>query len=101
MLLLMFQGIEPEFATHAPAPLIGSGGVLAWKKQYEEEQRRQKKRDFALEMLREQENYKRLKRKLAMHMAMLDDVSGGGLVRLEAKITAIENEIKRMEWDIQ
>jgi hypothetical protein len=34
-------------------------------------------------------------------MAMLDDVSGRSLVKLEAKITAIENEIKRMEWDIQ
>jgi hypothetical protein len=96
LLLLNDNSCEFEPGVSGPA---GAGGAIAWKKQYEEEQRRQKKRDFALERLREQEFYKRLKRKLAMYQAMLEDVSGRGLVRLEAKITSIENEIKRLEWD--
>jgi hypothetical protein len=86
----------PEVPT--PHSISGAGGALAWRARYREEEGEKRRRAALLALIRSSDDYKRLKRKLAMLQEHLLDARGRAeTVTIKEKIAEIESQIEMME----
>jgi hypothetical protein len=82
----------------APIPTIGAGGAKAWHDRYREDGLEKVRRAYLLALIRQSDDYKRLKRKLAMlHEHLLDARGRVETVTVREKIAEIEAQIEMME----
>jgi predicted secreted protein len=86
---------EPEPESH---PTIGAGGAKAWSDRYRENTAEKQRRAMLLALIRSSDDYRRLKRKLAMLQEHLLDARGRvETVTVKEKIAEIERQIEMME----
>jgi predicted nuclease of restriction endonuclease-like RecB superfamily len=83
---------------HAPHTVVGAGGARAWRDRYREDGLEKVRRAYLLALVRQSDDYKRLKRKLAMLREHLLDARGRvETVTVREKIADIEAQIEMME----
>jgi hypothetical protein len=76
----------------------GAGGARAWRDRYREDGLEKQRRAMLLALIRSSDDYKRLKRKLAMLQEHLLDARGRvETVTVKEKIAEIEAQIEMME----
>jgi hypothetical protein len=76
----------------------GAGGALAWRRRHQEHETEKRRRAALLALIRQSDDYKRLKRKLAMLQEhLLDAVGRVETVTVKDKIAEIEAQIEMME----
>jgi hypothetical protein len=81
-----------------PLPSTGAGGALAWRTRQREEEGEKRRRAALLLLIRASDDYRRLKRKLAMLQEHLLDARGRvETVTVKEKIADIEAQIEMME----
>jgi hypothetical protein len=97
-----FDGVVP--VSPSPQDLVppaveqGAGGALAWRARYQEEDGKKRRRAALLALIRGSDDYKRLKRRLAMLQEHLLDAKGRvETVTVKEKIADIEAQIEMME----
>jgi hypothetical protein len=91
----------PSGAGGSTAGTGGGGFAKTWRDHWDSERKREKKRDFALERVRDSEEYIRLKRKLAMLQEhLLDAISYRQTDLVKAKIREVEDRMKSLEMSV-
>jgi hypothetical protein len=81
-----------------PGAATGAGGAAAWRARKREDDLEKVRRAYLLALIRQSDDYKRLKRKLAMlHEHLLDARGRVETVTVREKIAEIEAQIEMME----
>jgi hypothetical protein len=91
---------EVSSGDHAPHSVVGAGGYArAWDDHWKDKEKRETRKRHLLALIRSSDEYRRLKRKLAMLGEHLLDASGSRVqtIKVNEKIAEIESQIEMME----